>query len=390
MINTGAEHHPHESPRLTIYVCSARQTLDVVGGKEPRVVAGESSAWHGLDAFVPDFMEFLRTDRASLLLTSLRRQAAAVIAQLLDEITVSERAAELARGADLSNVRLFREHLDRIDRRHKDADDLAGGEARRLLAELNSDAEQVADDVARSVTTTVRSWFPRSGSLTNAELEAEGLRIGSEAAEREAESWRTARAQSLQSRLDELDARLRGGLDRDLADLRPVAKRLLGVDLAFRSVDTALVPSRRFFYTPARADEEAVGMLAAGVRHRLPGAAGRRRSERFVLAEMDRLGRQQVGRARADLQERLNTSSRNMRNSLADRYAAYGNRLRAALDAGTDMVRSDAARGEVRRTYLHARLHTLTDLLGRVRHDVTENVSHPPMATRVEGSAHGR
>lgn len=375
---------------LPIYACSARQALDVCGGKEPGVVTGERLAWYGLDAFVPDFREFLRTDRASLLLTSLRRQAACVIAQLLDEVTISERAAELARDADLDNVRLFREHLDGIDRGHKDAGDLVAGEARRLLAELNSDAERIADDVARSVTSTVRSWFSRSGSLTNAELEAGGLRFGSEVAEREAESWRTARAEMLQTRLDELDSRLRGDLNRDLADLRPEAKRLFGVDLVFRGVDAALAPPRRFFYLPSRADEEAVGMLAAGVRHRLPGAAGRRRSERFVLAEMDRLGRQQVGRARADLQERLNTSSRNMRNSLADRYAAYGHRLRAALDAGTGMARSGAAQAEVRRADLHARRRRLTELLRRVRGDADEDFYVSPMATEVESSAHGR
>lgn len=355
---------------LPIYVCSARQALGIDAAG--LVLAGPNSSGpmvRGIDAFLVDFTEFLRSGRSSGLLTSLRRQGAWIVAQLLDEVTVTQRAAELNHTAGQRKVNLFRGQLNEVDRRQKDADDLVTGESQRLLAELNEDCERVEREVAGRISRALQSWLTTVGPLANADLEAQGHRIGSELIVQEVETWRSTRAGMLQKRLDELDARLRDGLDRDLADLRPAAKELLGIELTAEPADVALAPSQRFYYQ-FRIDLDAAGMLASGIRHRLPGGFGRTRAARYVLEQMDLLSRQQVGRARADLQERLATSTRSMRAALTERYADHSRRMLDALDAAADLVSADAAQRTTLLERLAARRQQLTSL--RARMSVTE------------------
>lgn len=350
---------------LPIYVCSARQALgiDPVGAL-PAGPDGTAMV-DGITSFLTDFTAYLRTGRATALLTSLRRHTTGVIAQLLDEVTVTVRAAELQRTADAGKVALFRGHLDEVQRHQTDADDLVRGESRRLLAELNADAARMEDETARRVVAALRAWLDGGAPPVGAALETEGHRIGSDLIAGEVETWRSVRAGILQKRLDELDARLRAGLDRDMADLRPAARELLGIELTARPTDVALAPSQRFYYQ-FRIDLDAAGMLAAGIRHRLPGQIGRSRAVKYLLEQMELLARQQVGRARADLQQRLTATTAAMRSALTQRYADHNARMLDALDAATRLDRASAGDAAAERSRLAERRARLTAIARQV------------------------
>lgn len=343
---------------LPVYVCSARQA--VVGDSAESMTGwpGGGSKVDGISTFLADFTEYLRTGRASALLTSLRRHASGVVSRLQDEAAVAVRAVELQRGADAGKVRLFREHLDRMQRRQTDAEDLLRGESRRLLGELNADAVRFEAEEARRILAALRDWVDGAGPLASAAIESEGHRVGSEVIAGDVEVWRSRWAGVLRHRLEELDVRLRADLDHALDELRPAARELLGVELTVQPAEVALAPSQRFFYQ-FHIELDAAGMLVAGLRHRLPGQLGRSRATKYLLELMSRLARQQVGRARADLQQRLAVTTAAIGLALTERYADHGTRMAEALDtagrlesAGSEEATAELARLADRRERL--------------------------------------
>lgn len=338
---------------LPIYVCSARQALD------------RADDAPGIDGFLTAFTRYLTTERSGALLTSLRRYAAGAAGQLLDEVLLALRADEVRREQGARNVELFREHLDTAQRREHEATDLARGESRRLLDELNDDAERMQAAAARRAREVVDAYLASASEVTGAELETEGHRLASEAVAAEVDAWRSARADSVRERFAELDSRLRAGLDRDMNDLRPAARELLGVELVARPTGVALAPSRNFYYR-FTVDADPAGELAAGIRHHLPGRYRRTRAIKYLLPLVDRQARQQVGRARADLQERLTASTNAILATLAENYADHHARLAGALDTADRMAASTDAERSAERAALAGRRAALQQVLARL------------------------
>lgn len=335
-----------------VFPLSARRALD---GGDP-----------GFDGFAAEFEAYLDRRRETDLHRSVRRHARDVALGLLDEVRVTRRAADARSGEAARRVEEFRVRLAAVEGRRRDAGDLAEGEGRRILAELNDAAAAAGRVLPRRIQDELRAYLTElPGGASAAEIIRAGRDRLADLVRVAVEQWRDQRAVELEKALAGLDDRLLAGLRDELAGLRDAARTTLGLELAVPDSGERLVTGREFFYTFTE-NVDQLELLAGAVRRRLPGEFGRRRAREHLLGSVPELVDRQLGRARADLQSRLADSVRRLIRAVDDRYVAATVRLRAALEAADryrDEGDADRRDHETRLADREGRLHELLDEL---------------------------
>lgn len=336
-----------------IYALSARGALN---GGDP-----------GFAAFAADFRAYLASRRVSDLRSSAVMQARRVARSLLDEVALTQRAAQLTAGDAADRVTRFSERLAEVTVRGKDAVAVVNAESARLLMALNDAAEADGPRLGRSIGQQLEEVL--DGELRTApaaEIERAGRERLVALTLAGAEAWRAQRQETIEKALASTDARLTADLTAALEVLRDSAAELLGLDLAVPEPGGRLAEDRRFFYTTA--DEAGqTELLAGAIRRSLPGEMGRRSAREHLRREATGLAESQVGRARADLQYRLSEASRALARSMERRYADATGRMQAALHAAEELRSASATDAARRQRELSGRAaavrHALT-LLG--------------------------
>lgn len=177
-----------------------------------------------------------------------------------------------------------------------------------------------------------------SGHWSRREREAEGRRRLVELTREAVDAWRSAQERLLTERLVALDQRVRDRLGHDLDAFRDSVADLLGVALALPQDGGPLAANPRFRYHFS----ENIGqteLLAGWIRRHLPGTAYRERARAHLVTEAASLVPMQVGRVRADLQQRLQDSTHQMVGALTARYDAVARRLDSALEQSEQQPR---------------------------------------------------
>jgi GTP-binding protein EngB required for normal cell division len=312
-----------------IYPLSARAALD---GDDP-----------GFAAFAADFTAYLGGSRAADLRLSAVAQARRIARSLLDEVTLTRRAARLAAGDAADRVTRFGDRLAEVAVRGRDAVAVAEAESALLLKDLNaaagSDGRRLAGDVTRQLTEVLDGEL-RTAVPAEIERAVRDLLVALTVAA--ADAWRARRRDILEQELARTDARLAADLTAALAGLRDSAAELLGLRLAVPEPGGRLAAGRGFFYATAEATGQ-TELLAGAVRRNLPGELGRRRAREHLLREAPDLVGRQIGRARGDLQYRLAEATRALAGSVQRRYAEATDRMRAALAAAEELRGVSAA-----------------------------------------------
>jgi hypothetical protein len=325
----------------------------------------------GFAAFVADFAVYLEAGRVADLTESVARHVRRITLRLLDDIRLARRAARMRKGAAAERVRLFRDRLQAVVLRRRDAVDLAEAESRRLLATLNQAADEEAGQLTGRISGQVAAFLTARNDGTADQLEQAGRNRLVELATGAVETWRMRQRDQLEAALSELDARLTAALNDELADVRTAARDLLELDLVMPKVEGRLAENRRFFYTTAETTGQ-TELLAGAIRRHLPGEFGRRRAREHVLREVTELVPKQVGRARSDLQYRLAEATRALHRAIEARYADSADRLLAVLDAATSQTTPAEDTGE-----LDDRETALTGLLARLDATVHNDAPSP-------------
>jgi GTP-binding protein EngB required for normal cell division len=312
-----------------VYPLSARAALD---GGDP-----------GFDAFAADFKTYLASMRVRDLRSSAVMQAGRIARSLLDEVALTQRAAQLTAGDAADRVARFSGRLAEVSIRGKDAVAVVNAESARLLMALNDAAVADRPRLGRDLTLQLEEVL--GGELRTAppaEIERQGRERLVTLTLAAADAWRTRRREIIEEGLARTDARLAADLTAALEVLRDSAAELLGLDLAVPEPGGRLAEDRRFFYTTA---EEAgqTELLAGAFRRRLPGELGRRSARGHLRREAPGLAESQIGRARADLQYRLTEASRAMVRSMERRYAEATGRMEVALKAAGELRAASAA-----------------------------------------------
>lgn len=317
-----------------VYPLSARAAL---AGGDP-----------GFDVFAADFKTYLASRRVRDLRSSAVMQARRIARSLLDEVALTQRAAQLTAGDAADRVARFSQRLDEVAVRGKDAVSVVNAESARLLMALNDAAEADGPRLGRDLTRQLEEVL--GGELRTAppaEIERQGRERLVTLTLAAVDAWRAQRREIIEEGLARTDARLAADLTAALGALRDSAAELLGLDLAVPEPGGRLAGDRRFFYTTAEAAGQ-TELLAGAIRRRLPGELGRRSAREHLRREAPGLAESQIGRARADLQYRLSEASRALARSVERRYAEATVRMQAALQAAGELRTVSAAEAEGR------------------------------------------
>jgi len=338
---------------VPVYAVSARAAL--AGQHDP-----------GFAEFAVGFRDYLRDRRAEDLEQSVAGHLRLITERLLDEVRLARRASQLRAGQAAGRVETFRAKLAAVAARRGDAADVAWARHKRLLSALNDSAAEAGRRLAGEMAGGLTAFLDSAqAGATGAGIEREGAGWLAARARDAADAWRDEQRKMLEASLAEQDARLIRALRAELAEVRQAARELLDLDLALPEVAERLVPSRNFFYAgtaPAGQTE----LLAGAVRRHLPGELSRRRARAHLLAQARDLMPMLIGRARGDLQFRLQESMRLLIGRSDERYADSIGRLAAAIDsASADSGRTEAEEKD-RQQGLANRQDALRDILARL------------------------
>ena len=338
---------------VRVYPVSARAALSDAGDA-------------GFAAFAADFGAYLDTGRTADLRRSAAGQLGRVASAGIDEIALARRAAELRSSDAAGRVTAFTARLAAVQERGTAAADLAAAESRRMLAGLNEAAELQTALLAAELRAAIGGLL--DGELAAAppgEIEQQGRARLARLAVDGAESWRQAQRERLEDGLAALDDRLTRDLAAELGAVRDAAAELLGLELATPGPQERLAPDRRFFYSVAESIDQAE-LLAGAVRRRLPGELGRRLARDHVLGEVRDQAERQIGRARADLQQRLAEATRQLVLAAGRRYFGSTDRLARALRAAAVLREQTAGQAAGTLAELAGREQALRGVLARL------------------------
>jgi len=332
-----------------VYPMSARAALD---GGDP-----------GFGAFAADFTAYLASQGSSDLATSAAAHARRIAGSLLDEVTLTRRAAQMRAGEAAGRVEQFGTRLAEVAVHSRDAVVIADAESARLLFALNDAADQDAPRLGREI--TARLDVLLDGELraaSPAQIEHRGREHLVALTVAAADDWRQRQRDTIEQGLASVEARLAADLKTELEVLRGSAAELLGLDLAVPEPGGRLAEDRRFFYTTAE-DVGQTELLAGAVRRWLPGELGRRAAREHLRREAPGLAERQIGRARGDLQYRLAEATRALVRVVEQRYADGTGRMQAALRAAAEMRAASDAEAARREAELHDREAALRQVL---------------------------
>jgi Dynamin family len=323
-----------------VFACAARQAL------EARLAGGDDLD-SGLSRFEAAFHHYLRTEKARGLQLSLTRRRGLAL-QALDGVRVRLRLAAMQAEEAAGRTAKLRRRLDRIGQHGADASDLAAAGVRHLLEDLNLAASGAESELAAAVVKRTRQHVDTElARLPASELRRAGREFAVDTVRETVEEWRIRQQQMLERGLRDLEERLLAGLAGELRELRAAARELLDLDLGAEEDRSRLVEDSRFFYLLTESVSWSE-LVSDSIRRHLPGAAARRRARDELMAEADRLTRQQVGRVRADLQYRLQESGRAFSTAIRERYAASTATIEAAVDDAARMqARTEAETVEI-------------------------------------------
>lgn len=296
------------------------------------VCAAREGVRRGVDDLATALTGYLAEHRDADLLRSLTHRTRQLAAGLLDEVLMARAVADLDASRRNEHVSALRAHLGALDQHRAESGDLVRAQARHILDEINTGAGQAAPALTAQVTAAWGNvWEENATHWPRRQREAEGRRRLVELTREAVDTWRRAQEELVTERLGGLDQRVRERLGHDLDTFRDNVADLLGVGLALPQEGGPLVPSPRFRYHFSE-DVGQTELLAGWVRRHLPGAAGAERARAHLTAEAASLVPMQVGRVRADFQERLLESTRQMVRAVAARYDAVARRLISALE----------------------------------------------------------
>lgn len=329
----------------TVFPCSARK-----GPSDP-----------GYVHFSAELKRYLAAHACADVDAALRGHLRRLAGGMLDGAVLTQRSVQLAATASADQVRLFSERVADVAGRQQELDDRCWAIERGLRRSLDQSAARVRPQVTKICQAAATATLDGElAELAPDALEEQGRQFVIELIRDHVDRWRVGEADILEAGLTAVCDRVAEESERQLAELRDAAHALLDVTLVTQPHIQLLRPSHGFWYTFDRP----IGFdppLAGAVRRVAPGRLRRARTR--VLAEIDGLVDRQVGRARADLQQRLQESIRTVLAGLRREHDQILHRMQTALALATELSLATDKESQVERDALQERVHTLRALL---------------------------
>jgi small GTP-binding protein len=283
----------------------------------------------GLSAFEAAFTGYLTERQDADLVRSVAGRAARLAVGIAEETDATLAALALSAHDLEQRLGMFEDRLAQVQRGRAESAAVAVAEFDRLLADTNEQAAALtraaAGPLQRAVQTCVANLAGPAAVVEQQALEDAAARIRALV-----DDWRHRHGEDLDSAVRALDERLTERLDDHIAAVRRTAAELFELELAPLPAVGRFAASARFSYAFA-ADPGQTEALAAAIRSRLPGRLGRRAVARHVTERAVQLLDRQVGRARADFQDRLAATQRDLLRELDRRFDTGAGRLSDAV-----------------------------------------------------------
>lgn len=348
-------------------VTFSREVCGQAAGQQVPVFAGSARAGTadpGYAQFADAFRDYLASSATQDVDRALTGHAARLVSSLLDATRLEKRSLELVAAGSGDRVAAFAARLQELRAQRSQLDDRGWAVERGLRRGLDASAAELRDQLAAGCREELTLAFQGPlADLAADEMENRGRAAAADLIQATVDRWCEREAATLDAGLQDLWRRVVDEHERQLAGLREAARELLDIDLGTQAGIQRLAQSRGFWYMFDR--PPAVELpFAATVRRFAPG--GTRRVRDRLLEELPELVDRQVGRARADLQERTREGMRRLLGELGRTQEDLLSRLQRAL-ADASEVRRDSTRAWQQRTNdLSDRSARLTQLLGQL------------------------
>jgi len=283
---------------------------------------------------------------------------------MLDAAVLTERSLHLSASSSAERVTLFRDRLQAITARQRDIDDRCWAAERRMRRELDTSAAQATVSVRESCRREVLAALDgRLRDVGPAAVETQGRALVVQVISEQVDRWRDDRTHDLEAGLVSFLDVAAADLAAQLTDLRSAARDLLDLELAIDPGAALLRPGPEFWYDfdPRIGFGPPVPEVA---RKAIPGRAKRVRTR--LLDEIPQLADRQVGRARADLQKRLQESVRTAVTQLRRQHDDTLGRVSAALHDAAAISEAAAEEQQRRKADLAVRTTALHGVLARL------------------------
>lgn len=310
----------------------------------------------GLAEFLSSFRSYLLSDSDTDVLRALAGHAARLAAQLRDETTLVLAASRSNSTEHRDRVARFAGRIDALTEQTSTLRDSAEAAQQRAIRELTDDASLVARRAVTVAQDTATAAFDGDTETGPAKREAAGRRRAVEATVTAVESWREARAATLQRELQRLTDDLNSEVERQISALREDASTLLGVALMLPADSIELLSNRPFWYAT---DPPMTWDLPGAQLARYHGPGAGRRARRRLIGEVARMADQQVGRARGDLQQRFTDTVRQLTAQLSRTHTDLLTQLHDALTVAENLASRDTHDAAAQRELLTTREATL-------------------------------
>lgn len=350
-----------ESVQFTREVCEkvAEQPVQVFAGS-----ARSDPPDPGYAEFAAAFRIYLASSAERDVERALVGRVGRLVSSLLDATQLAQRSVEMVAAGSRDRVTAFAARLQEVRAQQHDLDDRGWALERGLRRSLDASAAHLREELTdRCRGKLTRSLQGPLGELRPEEMEERGRAVAAELIEAGVDRWREEQAATLDAGLQDLWRRVVSEHERQMADLRDAARELLDLELAAQAQAQRLASSRGFWYMfecPPLVELP----FAATARRLAPGRARRVRVR--LLEELTSVVDRQVGRARADLQERLQEGMRRLLGDLRRTQVDLLGRLEQAL-TDADKARGDSAEGELTRANdLSARVTRLLEIYAQL------------------------
>lgn len=321
----------------------------------------------GLGAFIAAFTGYLNERQDADLIRSVAGRGARLAAGIAEEAAATLAALALP-GEDLQRrLAVFTDRLEKVHQGRAESAALAAVEIARLLTETNKQAEVLIRDALGSLQRAVQDALADlDGTL--GEVEQQALDVAADRIRTVVDGWRETHSAALDAAVRALDERLTARLDQQITEVRRTAESLFELELLPLPPAGRLVGSTRFSYL-FTADPGQAEALVSAVRTHLPGAVGRRRVAGHVAERTGQLLDRQVGRARADFQDRLTGTRRLLLIGLDLRFDAGAGRIAEAVRRASALQRERGAAAATAHAELEARSGAAAAIAERLGRD---------------------
>lgn len=321
--------------------------------------AGREDA--GFAEFADAFSRYLAASGEHDLDRALLVHTRRLVSALLDATRLAQRSGELIAAGSRDVVTAFADRLQDLRGQQCERDDRGWAIERGLLRSLDASAAQLREQLTDHARGQLISALDGSlAGLRAEEMEQRGRAVVTEIITTGVDRWREQEAGAADAGLQDMWRRAVAEHERQLVGLREAAKDLLDLDLAAQAEPQRLADSRGFWYMFDRAPSVELP-FAATARRLAPGRV--RRARERLLEELPTLVDRQVGRARADLQERMQEGMRRLLADLRRTQDDLLGRFERALTEANHADEATAAMQQEHETQLTRRLQQLAGLV---------------------------